>query len=433
MPLAENLKTILLWNLEDLDSAYGFLKHDVEEGHTNLCPDTNCFITSNRSYLESVDEFDAIIIHQRGSAFNGMGKSLFNLIFKGGNFKMKGLLISTNYLGMEKSDMPQKRKSKQYYIFWELESASYPYMDIHRLDNFFNWTMTTRQNSDIILPYGRIVQIKEHPNPGPKLDALIQDFGLKNQHLAHNRSKIPKAAWFVSNCVTQSRRESLVKELATLMSIDVYGNCSKLYNKDSKEKSCNKSDEFNGSKDGCYKMLEKNYRFYLSFENSLCQDYVTEKFFKPMEHDVLPISLNGADMNQISPPHSSINILDFNSTLDLIDYLEKLSNDNALYASYFWWKDYYEVQNDLRHRAQSYCDLCAKLNNPQEPSKMYNDMYQWWVNESNCHNYEKDICLSNRTNCQHYEKDMCLGNNSIHIVRYCYLLPLTLFVLLLSN
>ena len=53
---------------------------------------------------------------------------------------------------------------------------------------------------------------------------------------------------------------------------------------------------------------------------------------------------------------------------------------------------------------------------------MYNDMYQWWVNESNCHNYEKDICLSNRTNCQHYEQDMCLGNNSIHIVRYCYLI-----------
>ena len=51
---------------------------------------------------------------------------------------------------------------------------------------------------------------------------------------------------------------------------------------------------------------------------------------------------------------------------------------------------------------------------------MYNDMYQWWVNESNCHNYEKDICLSNRTNCQHYKQDMCFGNNSIHRVRYCY-------------
>ena len=86
MPLAENLKTILLWNLEDLDSAYGFLKHDVEEGHTNLCPETKCFITSNRSYLESVDEFDAIIIHQRGSAFNGMGKIIIRFNIQGRKF-----------------------------------------------------------------------------------------------------------------------------------------------------------------------------------------------------------------------------------------------------------------------------------------------------------------------------------------------------------
>ena len=56
-------------------------------------------------------------------------------------------------------------------------------------------------------------------------------------------------------------------------------------------------------------MLETNYRFYLSFENSLCKDYVTEKFFKPMKYDVIPIVFNGADFKSYPPPHSAINAL----------------------------------------------------------------------------------------------------------------------------
>ena len=75
---SSQLKTILFWNLKDLDKAYGFEKYDVGEGHehfySNVCPDTRCFTTSNRSYLKSVKDFDAIVIHQRGPAFNGLGK-----------------------------------------------------------------------------------------------------------------------------------------------------------------------------------------------------------------------------------------------------------------------------------------------------------------------------------------------------------------------
>ena len=46
-------KTILFWNLKDLDKAYGFEKYDVGEGHehfySNHCPDTRCFTTSDTS------------------------------------------------------------------------------------------------------------------------------------------------------------------------------------------------------------------------------------------------------------------------------------------------------------------------------------------------------------------------------------------------
>ena len=83
--------------------------------------------------------------------------------------------------------MPKHRYTKQYYVHWVVESAQYLYMDIHSLNNYFNWTMTYKRNSDFYLPYGRVTKIKDHPPPGPELDVLIRDFGQKNQHFAHNR------------------------------------------------------------------------------------------------------------------------------------------------------------------------------------------------------------------------------------------------------
>ena len=34
--------------------------------------------------------------------------------------------------------------------------------------------------------------------------------------------------------------------------------------------------------------MEAGYRFYLSFENSVCADYVTEKFFRILHYNVIP-------------------------------------------------------------------------------------------------------------------------------------------------
>ena len=77
--------------------------------------------------------------------------------------------------------MPKKsqRTPKQYYIHWVAESAQYLYMDIHQLDNYFNWTMTYKRNSDFPLPYGRLWQKKQHPPLGSQeLAKIIDDFGM---------------------------------------------------------------------------------------------------------------------------------------------------------------------------------------------------------------------------------------------------------------
>ena len=97
-------------------------------------------------------------------------------------------------------------------------------------------------------------------------------------------------------------------------------------------------------------------RFYLSFENSFCSGYVTEKFYKGLSLDIIPVGrsdpandqqiynlcsfsvLGAAEYKNRAPPKSYINVLDYQSPKELAEFLLKLSADEEEYLSYFWWK-----------------------------------------------------------------------------------------------
>ena len=60
-------------------------------------------------------------------------------------------------------------------------------------------------------------------------------------------------------------------------------------------------------------MLERDYKFYLAFENSICRDYATEKFYNPLFFSTVPIVYGGADYDRFAPPHSYIDVRNFSS------------------------------------------------------------------------------------------------------------------------
>ena len=43
-------------------------------------------------------------------------------------------------------------------------------------------------------------------------------------------------------------------------------------------------------------------------------------------------------------PISCFKFQDFNSTLELAKYLHTVNQNDALYALYFWWRNYYHMQ-----------------------------------------------------------------------------------------
>ncbi len=134
--------------------------------------------------------------------------------------------------------------------------------------------------------------------------------------------------------------------------------------------------------DNCTRIVEHTHKFYLSFENSLCKDYVTEKLFARINMNVVPVVMGGGPYSDVTPPHSVIDTANFESPKKLAEYLIWLDKHPEEYLSYFWWKDYYEVESSGLKLAA--CELCRKLHSETEEPAVYNDLYQWWVEDAEC-------------------------------------------------
>lgn len=192
----------------------------------------------------------------------------------------------------------------------------------------------------------------------------------KRLHSVFKR-KSKAAAWFVSHCSVFSKREELVRKLQQYIDIDIYGKCGTLNCPREKTAECS-----------------EKYKFYLSFENALCEDYVTEKLFEAMKNFIIPVVFNGAaNMTHFLPPKSYINANDFESAEQLGMFLTNLMNNESDYLSYFWWKKYYWI--DTRINAHTFCDLCKKLNENNLNSKIqnYKSISDWWT---------KDVCVNSQ-------------------------------------
>ncbi|XP_066953050.1 alpha-(1,3)-fucosyltransferase C-like [Macrobrachium rosenbergii] len=315
------LKKILFWN-----DVYGYKNFYFGFGHEAFvkakCRVSTCFTTANRN-LFPPEEADALIWHLRS----------------------------------EDKSFPPKRSPHTRYVFWLLESAMHVGSNLSDFGNVFNWTFTYRLDSDFYSPLGRVYRSREiRPLPVGK-------------NYAFGKTKF--AAWFVSNCNTKSGRATLVKTLQRWIPVDVYGYCGPL--------KCSR--QFGYST--CYDMLERDYKFYFSFENSLCKDYATEKIFNVLRYNVIPVVYGLLNYTAHVPPGSYINALDFPTAKSLADYLQYLDKNDTAYNEYFRWKAYHTFPVEWSMLAKPWCDLCARLHEDQT-RKVYGDLHKWFITDSKC-------------------------------------------------
>ncbi|CAL4102815.1 unnamed protein product, partial [Meganyctiphanes norvegica] len=231
------------------------------------------------------------------------------------------------------TDIPKVRSRSQRYIWYNMEAPGTGTLrscgfnrrlleaDRFGADGFFNWTITYHSDSDITDLYGALRDIYEpspHKHAGfldrntpafSAYSATINSFSFAKDDA--EKSSIIKSVlsdllqqriatrtktvlWIVSHCVTDSGRELYVSELQQYLPVDIYGLCGPL--------SCGR----NHLDTYCFQQLAEKYYFYLAFENNMCNDYITEKVWNPMEFGMVPVVYGGANYSHFLPPHSYI-------------------------------------------------------------------------------------------------------------------------------
>ena len=240
-----------------------------------------------------------------------------------------------------------ERPTNQVWIFMSMESPTY-----HRWHSDFrsphwrgtmNWSMNYRVDSEILTLYGFL---------------RTRNVVIERNYSEIFRRKSKFAAWVVSHCGAESKRDKFISILQSYgLPIDIYGKCGSPLEKDP------------------ISMVNETYKFYFALENSLCKDYITEKFFWYFPLDTVLVVRGGADYGQLLPNDAFIESSQFSRLSDLAKYLLIVNSSEELYTDYLEKKDRYQVETtETTTFKLSSCELCSKLNNKASNQHVYADI-----------------------------------------------------------
>ncbi|CAJ0916557.1 unnamed protein product, partial [Mesorhabditis belari] len=272
---------------------------------------------------------------------------------------------------------PMYRKQHQIYLFWTMEAReNVGYFKFSR--DYFNRTMSFSTHSDIRLTYGGIEFVKKPAFDGTSSRTLqpTKNYPLPSFDSFVNKTK--SIFGLVSNCpyLGDDRRWEIIEKIQKEYPVDMFGSCGR---KRQFKNFCAKG------RPDCDEVVKKEIEkrlFHFVFENSDCFGYVTEKTYRRIGYDSIPIGLRRAVYEEVDLPTSAfIFVDDFSKPKDFVAHLRYLESNETAYKEYFRWRDEYIAVE----KAENWCELCERISSPDPKinfkerkmiSKIY-DEYAW--------------------------------------------------------
>ncbi|KAG0042823.1 Alpha 1,3 fucosyltransferase [Gryganskiella cystojenkinii] len=180
-------------------------------------------------------------------------------------------------------------------------------------------------NADFVSTY-----FESGRGPGTFLNYILSKPVHTIQEKNDFRKELAPIAWVVSSCTSLNGRHFYINQLLKYTNIDIYGHCMR-----NKEWPVHP----NGTPFTDREVVAR-YKFYLSIENSNCDDYVTEKIERPYALGVVPILDGPKDYSRfLATNHSSLRLDDFATPEQLALRVHQLDKDDAAYLRYLDYKD----------------------------------------------------------------------------------------------
>ncbi|CAF0723527.1 unnamed protein product [Brachionus calyciflorus] len=304
----------------------GKKREDIFDSNVEKCEYKNCEYTCDK--INYLSKADALIFHLRD----------LEIEFKKNFTNFEIWLNSTNQIPFKTTFDKLKNNHEQIWILWNDEARKID-RRFNWISQLFNWTLTYKTDAEIFEGQNAIL-------------------------------------WFVSNCKSKLRLK-IALELSKFYPVHIYGRCNLSNNLTQEEfekiypfiKIFNyeKESVYCGKKSKCEKEKFQTYKYYIAFENNNCSSYISEKLWKSLKEQMIPIVLQPTRQsyeNYQIPAKSFIHLEDYAFDVEKLgNHLRQIDNNFDIYYEHLKWtlnyNTYIEAKQAEPHRM---CQMCKQLN-----------------------------------------------------------------------
>lgn len=233
--------------------------------------------------------------------------------------------------------------------------------------NFFNFSSTFSRYSDVPFPLQSIISLENVTSTRYFVETQIKNLLL---------GQLAPILYLQSNCDTPTERDKLIKYLKLFYRIDSYGRCLKNRALPFGLRSYDEDYSHDFDQENFLKFVAK-YKFVVAIESGVCDDYITEKFWRAIHVGVVPIYFGSSTIRDWLPNEKSAILLeDFPTPNLLIAHIDKLMQSDKLYEEYLEHKTEGKISNRrlieelqakpyqtdaVKRHHKFVCFLCEKL------------------------------------------------------------------------